>query len=691
MKEFILEILTEELPADYLKPAAAQLKEKTEKGLKEKRIGFDSAEVLYTVRRLVLRVKGVPARQEDISFVKKGPRHDIAYENGKLTAIGKKFLEANGLAEGEIKIREEGGKKFLEAEISEKGIKTEKVLKDILPGITASISFPKSMAWEASKARFARPVRSILCMLDDAVIPFVFAGVKASRKLYGHKYHGSGKPLLLKTAGAYFAAVKKAGVIIRQEDREAAVKAALEAALEKQGLKLLEDAELLEKVASSVEAVSVNTGEFDAKYLGLPGEVTVTAMREHQRYFAAVKKGGAFTNTFLNVRDGGVKNSAVIAKQHAKVLFARLNDAEFFYNEDLKVPLENNVEKLKDAVFISGLGSMHDKTMRLKALAEKAAELFGYDDTAALAEAAFLSKADLVTNMAGEKEFAELRGIIGGIYLEKQGKPEKIYRAVAGHYLPNAAGDKLPGTREALILSVLDKLDNLTGFYIAGFKPTGSKDPYAVRRQALNIIYIITEKKLDIRLRKLIDAVNGVYNENMGKSADAGEIEVFFRQRQENYFKERGIDYDIVAAVSGGAGLNVLENYEKALAISAARKNPGFNETVFAAARISNILPQDYEGKGVDPGLFDCEDEKALYRAFADSRGAMEEELNARNYAECYGVINRLKPLISAYFDRVLVNSPDAAKKTNRLNMLSEMKEVIYRLCDFSKVVIDRD
>jgi glycyl-tRNA synthetase beta chain len=687
----ILEIGVEEIPADYLKPAALQLQEDIKKALEEKRIGCKEAVSFYTVRRFVLLLKGMDEKQKDLSFEKKGPRQDIAYKDGKLNDIGKSFLQKNSASEKDLKIKDEKGQKYLFLDVFEKGRTAKAVLAEMFPEIIKNLRFPKSMTWEASHAVFARPVRWILCLFNGELVPFAFGPVKSGNKTRLHKFEDENKEAIVKDAASYFAIMKKSSILLSQEERKAEIEKKISSILSKKKLKILPDPVLLEKIAGSVETVSVMLGEYDEKYLFLPKEVIITAMREHQRYFAVLKQNGQFTNYFVNVRDGSDKNNAFIAKQHAKVLFSRLNDAEFFYKEDLKQPLENCNAKLKEAVFITGLGTMYEKMERLKILSARAKELFGYGDTVALQLAAYLCKADLMTNMVGEKEYVGLRGFMGGVYLKKQGGEEKIYRAVAEHYYPVMAGDRLPSTTEGLLLSVMDKIDNITGFYIAGFKPTGSKDPYAVRRQALNIIYIVLEKKLGVDLAFLVYESALAYKKQLNKDCDINEIIEFLRQREINYLKDKGQDYDIVSAVASGKKLCALDDYDKAAVLTGARKaEKSFNDIIFALSRINNILPEGYKPAAVSTELFDAAEEKALYEKFLACRPGIAELIKLKKFKECFALIASFKPEIDAYFDKVLVNAKDAAKKDNRLNMLAEMKEAFFEFADFSKIVIDR-
>lgn len=690
--ELFLEVGVEEIPADYLKPASLQLQEDLKKALEEKNIGYKEMVSFYTVRRFVLHVKGIDEKQKDVSYEKKGPRHDIAYKDGRLSGIGKAFLEKNGMSEKALKIKEEKGQKHLFLDVFEKGQPSKKVLAAILPEIIKNLRFPKSMTWDASRVSFARPVRSIACLFNGEIVPFKFGMLSSGNKTRLHKFVDGNKEVIIKDAAGYFALMEKYGILPGQEERKKEIEAKISALLSKKKLKMLPDAGLLEMLASSVEKVTVIEGEFDEKFLFLPKEVIITAMREHQRYFAVLKQNGQFTNRFVNVRDGGDKNNAFIAGQLAKVLFSRLKDAEFFYREDLKQPLESYNSKLKEAVFITGLGNMYEKMERLKALAARAKDIFGYEDTAALQLAAYLCKADLMTNMVGEKEYVGLRGFMGGVYLKEQGGDDKICRAISEHYYPVMAGDRLPSTAEGLLLSVMDKIDNITGFYIAGFKPTGSKDPYAVRRQALNIIYIVLEKKLDMDLSFLIYESALAYKKQLGKDTDINEITEFFRQREINYFKEKEIDYDIVSAVTAAKNLCVLGDYSKALVLTAARKKEkDFNDIIFALSRVNNILPKDYRPSAdVDIGLFDCAEEKALHDRHVSAKSAVAGLIKSKKYGECFALIESFKPEIDAYFNKVLVIADDKAKKANRLNMLAGIKDTFFEFADFSKIVVDR-
>ena len=691
MSKLILEIGVEEIPADYLSPAINALKEEAKKALEAKLIGFKEISAMYTVRRFILIIDGMDEKQKDLSFEKKGPRHDIAYKDGAMTDIGKTFLVKNNVAEKDLKIKEEKGQKYLYLDVFEKGQPSKKVIAEILPVLIGGMRFPKSMVWDDSLVTFARPIRWILCLLDSEVVPFQFGKVKSGNTTRLHKFIHDNKTVTVKDADDYFKQMAKNGILLSQEARRNEIRFNANMLLKKSGLVMIEDDELLDRLASSVESVTAMTGIFDEKYLFLPKEVIITAMREHQRYFAVSKEDGTFTNCFVNVRDGGDKNNDFIAKQHAKVLYSRLNDAEFFYKEDLKTPLENNNDKLKEAIFITGLGTMHEKMERLKMIASRSKEIFNGADPASLTEAASLCKADLMTNMVGEKEYVGLRGFMGGVYLAKQGKSEKVWKAVSEHYLPNMTGDRLPSTDEGLYLSMIDKMDNIIGFYIAGFKPTGSKDPYAVRRQVLNIIYTVMEKHLDLDLFSFIKENAAAYKKQLGKDAEINEINEFLRQREINYFKEKTVDYDIISAVCAGSVMNVNDDFNKALVLMEDRKDTlDFNAIVFAISRMANIVPAKHEAGKTDKTLFDTPEEGALYDKFTAEKSAVEKLITEKKYKEAFEKIAAFKPAIDGYFNKVMVMAEDAKKKNNRLNMLTEIKDVFYKLADFSKIVVDR-
>jgi glycyl-tRNA synthetase beta chain len=691
MSKLILEIGVEEIPADYLEPASNQLKDDIKKLLEAKLIEYKDVKTCYTVRRFTVVVDGIADKQKDLSYEKKGPRYDIAFKDGSMTEIGKKFLESNKIAEKDLKIKEEKGQKFFFTDIFEKGQNTKKVLAETLPDIIKGLRFPKSMVWDDSGVTFARPVRWILCLLGSEPVHFNFGKIKSGSVTRLHKFIQDNKEIEIKDADDYFKKMEKNEIIMDQEERRKTIVEKSEALLQRNKMKLMTDDVLLDRLASSVETVTAMTGHFDEKYLFLPKEVIITAMREHQRYFAVLKEDGEFTNCFVNIRDGGDKNNDFIAKQHAKVLYSRLNDAEFFYKEDLKEPLEKNNAKLKEAIFITGLGTMYEKMERLKAMAARAKEIFGYDDTVSLQEIAYLSKADLMTNMVGEKEYVGLRGFMGGVYLEKQGRPEKIWRAVGEHYLPNMVGDRLPSTTEGLLLSMIDKMDNIVGFYIAGFKPTGSKDPYAVRRQALNIIYIVLEKGLDIDLAFFVYENALAYKKQLNKDTDTAEIVEFIRQREINYFKDKGLDYDIINSVASGKVLNVLDDFNKSSILMAARKSTGnFNDIIFAISRVANIVPPKHTAGKADASLFDTAEEGYLYSKFSAEKNNIEGLISGKKYSEAFEAISAYKPLIDAYFEKVTVMAQDPEKQKNRLNTLVEIRDVFYRLADFSKIVIDR-
>lgn len=689
INKLLLEIGFEEIPADYLKPAALKLKELTEKKLFEKRIEFKKINVYYTVRRFVLYIEGIAEKQKDLSYEKKGPKYSIAYKDGKLTDVGYNFLKSNNLKESAIKIKEEKNEKYIYVSIFEKGEPTQNILKELFPDIIKNLNFPKTMKWEETGFLFARPIRWILCLFNNKIIKFSLASITSSNKTKAHKYVFDNKNLIIKNPDEYFKKIKKYGVLLDEEERKQIILEKIEKKLKMLNLKLIKDEELLEKVADSVESISVMVGEFDKKFLYLPVKVIITAMREHQRYFAVSDLNGKLTNYFINIKDGTDVNNNFIVIKHAEVLYARLSDAEFFYNEDLKKPLDENFSRLKQAIFITGLGTMYDKAERLVKIAEKIAKLKGYNATL-LQKIAKLSKCDLITNMVEEKEFATLRGYMGGVYLEKQGEDKKVYVAVKDHYLPNFVGDELPETEEGAVISMIDKMDNLIGFFIAGFKPTGSKDPYAVRRQALNIIYLILNKKIDIKLIDVISFILDEYNNQFDKKIEKNEIIDFLKQREINYFKDQGIDYDIVNSVIEISGLNVLDDFGKAKVIQEKRSKKDFNSIIFAISRISNIIPEKYEEGEVKTELFDCEAEKNLYEKFIINKEQLIKMIENKKFKEVFEKISEFKPEIDNYFEKVLVMTEDSEKKLNRLNMLNNIKKVFYSFTDFSKIVVDR-
>ncbi|HPD18889.1 MAG TPA: glycine--tRNA ligase subunit beta, partial [Candidatus Goldiibacteriota bacterium] len=408
------------------------------------------------------------------------------------------------------------------------------------------------------------------------------------------------------------------------------------------------------------------------------------------RYFAVLKEDDRFTNYFINVRDGSFRNNDFIVKQHSKVLLSRLNDASFFYRDDLKQPLEKNVERLKEAVFITNLGNMYQKVERLENYSKSVNDFIKYGNTDDLVKIAHLCKADLMTEMIGEKEFVGLRGFIGGVYLREQGYDEKIWKAVMEHYKPEFAGDKLPETMEGALISLFDKIDNLCGYFIAGFKPSGSKDPYAVRRQALNIIYLITEKEMDVSLAELIEKVKAVYNSQFAKTFDKNEITEFLKQRQINYLKDKSIDYDVINSVVESTPLAFSDNLKKAEVLMQARKKKDFNDVIFAISRINNIIPVDYKPDAVNEEHFDSDMEKNLYYKFKTNKDEIKNKINKKEYKDAFELIASFRPEIDDYFKNVLVNTDDEVKRKNRLNMLYEIRQVFMNFADFSKIIIDR-
>ena len=690
MSNVIFEIGAEEIPADYLAGAVKNIKENLEKQLLENRVNTTKISVFFTVRRFIIYLEGVEDKQPDLAFLKKGPAYDMAYTNGALNELGKTFVNKNNIKESDLQFKEEKGKKYLYIEGVEKGRAVEEVLREIFPAIISGIKFPKSMTWDDSGVTFARPVRWLLALINSKVLEFGFGKLKSANKTRLHKFLHDNKEVVVKDAPEYFKIMTENEIEVVPETRRAKIETAIENMLKEKNMTMIKDEDLMRRVADSVETAAVMTGEFDKKYLFLPEAVIVTAMREHQRYFAVKNAKGEFTNIFVNARDGGHLNTDAIVKAHAKVLASRLSDAEFFYKEDLKKPLEDNLTALKDSTFIAGLGTMYDKTLRIKGAAEKAENIIKYKNPSAVSEAAYLAKMDLGTNMVAEKEFISLRGFMGGVYLEKQGHSEAVCNAVSEHYFPNFVGDKLPATETGVVISLIDKLDNIVGFFIAGFKPTGSKDPYAVRRQALTAIYIVTEKKLDLDLSALIKIIATEYKTQQGKTLEEKELTEFFAQREINYFKDKALDYDIINAVVKDGTLEILNHFNRTKLLMEKRaKGPEFNTFVFAMSRVSNIL-KDHKGGAVNESLFEQAEEKELWKKFSQNKKGFIKALEEKNNKECLKIAEDIEEDINKYFDKVLVNCDVPAVKENRLNALAEIKNILFKFADYSEIVIDR-
>jgi glycyl-tRNA synthetase beta chain len=686
MSNYLLfEIGVEELPARFVSSTLDQIKNNLTKLFNEKRISFDNIQILGTPRRLTFVVDGISEKQSDLEEEVKGPAKKIALDaDGNFTKPALGFMKSKGLKEEDVVFKVVGKDEYIFGTIRQAGKETSEVLKEVLPQAVKMVVFPKAMRWGGKNMRFARPIRWMVTLLNDNIVEIDLEGIKSSNITKGHRFLGKSE-FEVNSLQDYFAKLEENYVILDQEKRKELIKNQCIEVAKSLGGEIEFDEDLLEEVTHLVEYPTAFYGEFDESYAKLPKEVVTTPMQQHQRYFPVLKDGQLLPN-FIAVRNGDDYRIDNVKKGNEKVLEARLADALFFYKEDTKRDLESYTEKLKSVVFQAKLGTIYDKSIRIEELSEKILKLLGLDsESEDTRRAAKLCKADLVTGMVFE--FTELQGIMGREYAKIGGENEVVSEAIFEHYLPRFAGDILPKTHAGVALSIADKLDSIAGFFAIGIQPTGSQDPYALRRQALGIINILMDSKLDVELKELaLLALENYTNIEFNKEEVLSHMMEFFKERIKNLFRELGIRYDVIDAVLSSKIDDISDMYARAIELNNWLQKDELVEMLTAFNRVST-LAQKSVSSTVDKDLLKEEAEIKLYNEFNDTKDKVKELLNQKKYSESLDCFASLRPSIDSMFDSVMVMDKDEAIKNNRLGLLKQIYDTMLSICDLSKIV----
>ena len=683
-KKLLFEIGTEEIPARFIAKTKADMKGYLEKTLKELHIEYKSIELKCTPRRFVVVIDELAENQATVEEELKGPAKKIAFdENNNPSKALLGFLKGKDISPEEVYFKTVGKDEYAHIKLTKEGQAVKGLLKDIFEGMIKSTTFPKSMRWGGKNIRFVRPIRYFVCLMDEEVIDFEIEGIKTGNITKGHRFLGSSE-IVINTPDEYEAKLKENFVILDDEQRKALILEQCKAVADSLGGTLMMDEDLLEEVNYIVEYPTAFYGEFEKSYLSLPKEAIITPMKEHQRYFPVLDADGKLLNKFITVRNGDSYAIDNVKRGNEKVLDARLSDALFFYHEDTKKPLEAYVERLDTIVFQQKLGTILDKTKRIQNLSEKIAKALALT-LPNLDRAAYLSKADLTTSMVFE--FTELQGIMGRYYANLSNEPSEVAQAIYEHYLPRFAGDELPSTNEGIILALSDRLDSVAGFFAIGIQPTGSQDPYALRRQALGILNIMMEKKLDVRLFDLLDlALENFDFEDMDKQSVKSDLMSFFELRLKNLFTDMGIRYDVVDAIINIEDSNPFDLLIRAKDLDAWVKNNSVTEALQTFSRISNISKEAIAGK-VDEALFAHDSEAKLNTAYNSIKAEVEAMLARREYVKALELLISIKDSVDAFFDSVMIMDENIDIRANRLAMLSNIRTTMESVADLSKIV----
>ncbi len=691
---FFLEIGSEEIPAGYIDPALEAMKEQIIRFMDDYRIHHGSPVVAGTPRRLVLFIPDVGLRQESTTQEIIGPPYQVAFNpDGTPTKAAEGFARSQKVSIEEIQIKETPKGKYLYVIKREEGLPTKDLLAEKFPEFIAHIPFPKSMRWGSETVTFARPIRWIVALLGDEVIPFRYGDIESGRTTYGHRFMKPDPITVSTDYERYKEELRKAFVIVDRDERREMIRAGVKELASKVGGQVIEDEDLLDEVTHLVEYPVPLMGRFEEKYLELPPEVPITVMKEHQRYFAVVDKSGKLMPCFITVANTVARDPQVVVRGNERVIRARLEDARFYYEEDQKVPLVQRVEQLKSVVFHSKLGTSWEKVERFSEIAKFIADALGLSspDREKLLRAALLCKADLVTGMVGE--FPELQGVMGRDYALKQGEDPEVAQAIYEHYLPNRAGGPIPEGIIGSILSIADKLDTIVGCFSVGMIPTGTADPFALRRQTLGIIRIIAEKNLPLSIVSLIrkaipllkrwatepenDVYSGVLN--------------FFKGRLEHMLTSMPDAPYAPNAVRAALAVRmdvIPDDIKRIGALSKFVEKPDFESLATAFKRVVNIIKDEPTEAAarmaeVDPSLFKEPQEQELWETFNKLREQVRSLAQQGDYFKALEKLAELKPAIDAFFDSVLVMAKEEAIRHNRLAMLRTIKEFFEEIADF--------
>lgn len=700
MKEFLLEIGTEEIPAGYLGPALNALEELLAAALDNAYLTYSPLKTSATPRRLVCHTEALLHRQPDRDVRIMGPPAKVAFDqDGKPTRAAEGFARKNGVTLEDLKVEKTDRGDYLVIEKTVQGRSAIHILQEVLPELIARIPFPKTMRWGSYDFRFARPIRWIVALMGEDIIPFEIAGISSGRITMGHRFMSHGTITLENASfGHYYALLHDASVIVRYRQRmNQLTRSATDAVKGVSGI-LVEDQELVELNTNLTEFPTAVCGSFDSRFLQLPECVLITCMKEHQKYFGVKDSSGRLMPNFVAINNTLSPRPDLVRQGHERVLSARLSDADFFFREDTSRRLHEFVPELAGMIFHQKLGTLLDKTNRITALAEYLADSVAPNERDTLKRSAYLCKADLCTEMVGE--FPTLQGIMGREYALLSGEPEPVAQAIMEHYMPVRSGGELPSTTAGRLLAVADKIDTITATFAIGLKPSGTQDPYALRRQALGIIRIVMDAGLDISLEALVsEALAQLADKLPSITADtAAEVILFIQNRFANHLRSLGMEQDVIEAGIKAGFDSIDDCYQRIQAIGAVRPRPEFEPISVAFKRVMNIL-KDFHGGSVEPALFEYQEEKQLYDAFVTVKEQVAEILkgedgrhsDAEDYQDVLLRLLSLKPHIDGFFDNVMVMVEDEQVRNNRLGLLWVISRLFLTIGDFSAIVTEGD
>ncbi|MFI5330094.1 MAG: glycine--tRNA ligase subunit beta [Desulfobaccales bacterium] len=682
--ELLIEIGTEEIPARFLPPVMQEMAASLRKRLEQQRIAVGEIVTWATPRRLALVARDLAAGQAVAVQETIGPPKAKAFDaKGAPTPAALGFAKAQGVAVSALVEVDTPRGVYLAVSKSAAGRATAACLPEILPEFIMALSFPKSMHWGSLHVTFARPIHWVLALFAGKVVPFTLADVTSEAVTYGHRFLGP-QAITVQDAASYVAALQKAHVIVDPAARRAHLETDLAQAAAGVGGEVVPNPGLLEENIFLVEYPSVVVGSFDQKFLALPDEVLITSMREHQRYFSLRGKDGKLLAHFIAVNNTLTRNPDVVRQGHQRVLRARLSDAMYFFQVDSKVPLENRVEALKGVMFHSSLGTSYEKMERFRDLAVAMCQL-APTLTDKVYRAATLAKADITTEMVGE--FPSLQGVMGEKYSLLTGEDPQVATALFSHYLPRHADDILPGDLVGALVGLADRLDTICGFFGVGLNPTGTADPYGLRRHALAIIRILRAQQLHLDLPQIVWESLELLKAKISRTPEETALEVldFLQTRLQHLLLAEGFGQETVAAVLAAGGGDLVAAVDKVQALEEIRKSPDFPALAVAFKRVINIS-RGAEAGVVDELLLEYPEERLLLEATAVMEGAVAVALEKADYPAACKALANLRGPVDAFFEKVMVMAEDERVRRNRLSLLARISATFLQMADFSRI-----
>ncbi|TSB46752.1 glycine--tRNA ligase subunit beta [Alkalicoccobacillus porphyridii] len=689
-QDFLLEIGLEELPARFVTSSMEQLKQAVTKWLTEQRLSFEAVEAFSTPRRLAVIVKDLTAAQEDLETESRGPAKKIAIaDDGSWTKAAEGFARGQGISPDDLAVKEVKGTEYVFAKSFQKGKPTLELLPEIKEVVTA-LHFPKNMRWHDYSLRFARPIQWLVALYGETVVPFTITTIESGRSSRGHRFLG--EELTIEEPSRYVELLQEQFVLADPLARKETIRQQLEELAEASGWVIPVNEDLLEEVNNLVEWPTALSGGFEGEFLTLPREVLLTTMKEHQRYFPVENLEGELLPHFITVRNGDARHLENVARGNEKVLRARFSDSAFFFKEDQKLNIDAAVKQLDSIVYHEEIGSLGDKVKRIQAIAGNLAKQLGLDsakEQERVQRAAGISKFDLVSQMVGE--FPELQGLMGEVYALHLGEDKEVAKAVKEHYYPRFAGDHLPSSMTGFLVSMADKLDTIVSCFAIGLIPSGSQDPYALRRQALGLVQMAAEKNVDMTLHELLQLATDTIEAHglpiKDKEKLVMELLEFFALRVKHALSDKGIEYDVIDAILEGEDGSVPWLFQKAALISDAKKKDSFKKVVEALSRVTNIARKSEVDTEINPALFEKEEEHTLYARYNELSSLLKEYKQRREPEQAFLALEETAPAVHHYFEHIMVMSEDEHVKANRLQLMKQLAHEIEAFAKFQKIV----